>query len=98
MDFSDTMSLRGVAALYPCAVYDLRTQDTGGMHESLRLTKPAPLRVRSPSIAQRLSAAHPGRTSFGRVAVGGSWTSRSSVGTLAHEDAVDSRARVGVPL
>jgi hypothetical protein len=98
MDFSDTMSLRGVAALHPCAVYDLRTQDTGGMHESLRLTKPAPLRVRSPSVAQRLSAAHPGRTSIGRVAVGGSWTSRSSVGTLAHEGAVDSRARVGVSL
>ena len=95
MDFSDTMSPRGVAALQPCAVYDLRTQGTGGMRESLRLTEPAPLRVDSPSVAQRLSAAHPGRTSIGRVAVGGSRTSRSSVGTLAHA-AVDSRARVGV--
>jgi hypothetical protein len=54
MDFSDTISLRGVAALQPCAVYDLRTQGTGEMRESLRLTKPAPLRVGSPSVAQRL--------------------------------------------
>ena len=75
VDFPDTMFPRGVAAPHPCAAYELRTRDTGGMRESLRLTRPVPLRVGSPSVAQRSSTAHHGPTSIGRVAVGGSWTS-----------------------
>jgi len=74
-DFPDTMSPRGVAAPHHCAVDDLRAQDTSGMRESLRLTRPVPLRVGSPSVAQRSSDTHPGQPSIGHGAVGGSWTS-----------------------